>query len=89
MNIDPDRLDELLTQEPYLNDDGFTGRVMARLPPRRRDPRRLVMGGSVAAAVAVGFVVLPPAVREALRTAAATPLPVTPLMANAAPGWLI
>jgi hypothetical protein len=43
---DPDSLDRLLAERP-MSDDGFTDRVMTRLPPRRRPvPRALVLGGA-------------------------------------------
>ncbi len=53
----PDPLDTLLREaEPQIPDDGFTTRVLAALPPRRRpDPLRLVF---FAAAWLAGLVVL-------------------------------
>jgi len=76
MTIDPDRLDELLAREPYLDDDGFTARVLAELPPRRRDPRPLVLGLSGAAAAVTAAVVLPGAVQAGLTALSAAALPV-------------
>ena len=76
MTIDPDRLDELLETEPYLDDGGFTALVMGGLPPRRRDPRPLVMGVSAAAAGVTALLVLPGAVQAGLQALAAASLPV-------------
>jgi hypothetical protein len=84
MTIDPERLDELLAREPYLEDGGFTDRVMASLPSRRRDPRPWILGASVAAALAVGYAVLPGAVAAALQAVASMPLP-----AGVTPGLLM
>jgi len=40
--IDDDTLDRQLREAtPYIDDDGFTARVMARLPAARREPRWL------------------------------------------------
>jgi len=40
--IDDETLDRQLREAvPYINDDGFTARVMARLPATRREPRWL------------------------------------------------
>jgi anti-sigma factor RsiW len=40
--IDDDTLDRQLREAaPYIDDDGFTARVMARLPRARREPRWL------------------------------------------------
>jgi hypothetical protein len=75
MTIDPERLDELLQDEPYLDDGGFTARVMAGLPPRRRDPRPLVLGLSGAAAAVTAVLVLPGAVQAGLAALAAASLP--------------
>jgi hypothetical protein len=77
MTIDPDRLDDLLAREPYLDDDGFTERVMAGLPPRRRDPRPLVLGLSGAAAAVTAVLVLPGAVQAGLAALAVASLPAT------------
>ena len=84
MTIDPDRLDELLEDEPYLDDGGFTARVMEGLPPRRRDPRPLVLACSGAAAGVTGALVLPGAVQAGLQALAAASLPVA-----VAPGLLV
>ena len=53
-----DPVEELLSREPYLDDAGFTDRVLARLPARR-DPRPLVLGLAVATAAALAAAVLP------------------------------
>jgi hypothetical protein len=40
--IDDERLDRQLREAvPYINDDGFTARVLARLPAARREPQWL------------------------------------------------
>jgi hypothetical protein len=40
--IDDETLDRQLREAvPYINDDGFTGRVIARLPAARSEPRWL------------------------------------------------
>jgi hypothetical protein len=40
--IDDETLDRQLREAvPYINDDGFTARVIARLPSARREPRWL------------------------------------------------
>ena len=40
--IDDETLDRQLHEAvPYINDDGFTARVLARLPAARREPQRL------------------------------------------------
>ena len=40
--IDDETLDRQLREAvPYINDDGFTARVLARLPTARRDPQWL------------------------------------------------
>lgn len=75
MTIDPDRLDALLEREPYLDDGGFTARVLDRLPPRRRDPRSLVLGLSGAAAAVTAALVLPGAVQAGLAALATVSLP--------------
>jgi len=79
MTIDaerPDgRLDELLEREPYLDDAGFTARVLEALPPPRRDRRRLVLGLSAGAAAVTALLVLPEAVRVGLAALGAAALP--------------
>jgi len=75
MTIDPDRLDALLEKEPYLDDAGFTDRVLDRLPPRRRDLRPVVLGLSGAAAAATAALVLPGAVQAGLAALAGLALP--------------
>ena len=54
-----DPLDETLVAEPYLEDDGFTERVLARLPERHRDARPLILGVATALAAAIGVLALP------------------------------
>jgi hypothetical protein len=75
MTIDPDRLDALLEKEPYLDDDGFTARVMDRLPRRRRDPRPMVLGLATTAAAVTAALVLPGAVQAGLAALATVSLP--------------
>jgi hypothetical protein len=67
-----DRLEEELAREPYLEDGGFTARVMGRLPPPRR-ARATVLALSGLAAAAIGAATLPGLVADLLRTAAAGP----------------
>lgn len=71
MTIDPERLDELLAREPYLDDGGFTERVVAGLPPRGRDPRPLVLVLAGAAAAVTAVLVLPGAFQAGLQAVAA------------------
>ncbi len=75
-------LEQLLSAPPYLDDDGFTERVMARLPEARdsaRSRRSVVLAVSTCAAL-VGAVILPgsqvaiAAVRDLLEPLLATPL---------------
>lgn len=87
MTIDPGRLDELLAREPYLDDAGFTARVVAALPRRRRDPRPLVLGLAGLAAAVTGALVLPEAVQAGLAWAVA--LLAATLPAAASPGLLV
>jgi hypothetical protein len=84
MTIDPERLDELLEKEPYVDDAGFTARVLDGLPPPRRDPRPLVLGLSAAAAAGTALLVLPGAVQAGLQALAAVALP-----AAVGPGLLV
>lgn len=59
---DRDPLDQLLLERP-MSDDGFTDRVMTRLPARRRPlPRALVLGG--AATLGTLLAVLSPGTRR-------------------------
>ncbi|HTN52393.1 MAG TPA: hypothetical protein VML50_08335 [Anaeromyxobacter sp.] len=66
MSGESDRLDDLLARDPYLDDGGFTERVMARLGPPRRDPRPVILGVSAAVALALAALWLPAEVRAAL-----------------------
>ncbi|MBL0277007.1 MAG: hypothetical protein IPQ24_13115 [Anaeromyxobacter sp.] len=75
MTLDPEKLEALLADEPYVEDGGFTAQVMAELPPPRRDPRPFIMAGSVAAALATAFAVLPGAVQLGLAAVATHSLP--------------
>lgn len=84
MTLDPEKLEALLADEPYVDDGGFTARVMDELPPPRRDLRPFIMAGSVAAALATGILVLPGAVQAGLAAAASLSLPVA-----VAPGLLV
>ncbi len=60
-----DPLEELLARPPYLDDAGFTDRVMDRLPPRRSGLRAPVLLAGAAAAGAVAAALLPQAVAPA------------------------
>jgi hypothetical protein len=84
MMHDPDRLQEMLEHESYIDDGGFTERVMAKLPARRREPRAWVMAISLCASGGVGVAVLPRAVKTALVSLATMPAP-----AWATPGLLV
>lgn len=75
MTIDPERFDELLEKEPYLDDAGFTARVMGGLPARRRDLRPWALGLSGAAAAVTALLLLPGAVQAGLAALAAVPRP--------------
>jgi hypothetical protein len=75
MTTDPAPLEELLERSPYLDDGGFTARVMAGLPQRRRDPRRWALGLASAAAALTALAVLPGAVQAGLAALAAVALP--------------
>jgi hypothetical protein len=59
----PDWLDEALRETPrYIDDAGFTARVVAALPPARSKlawKRHAILGAVTAVALAVGLVVLP------------------------------
>ena len=77
-------LDDALSGEPHLDDDGFTDRVLARLPARRRDPRPLVLGAACAAAAALAAAFLPGLVEAALPALLRGPLALQPLAALAA-----
>jgi hypothetical protein len=64
--IDDETLDRQLREAaPYIDDDGFTARVMARLPEARRQPRWLrtmillgltILGSGIAYLLSGGFV---------------------------------
>ena len=65
--IDDETLDRQLSEAvPYINDDGFTARVLARLPAARREPQWLrvmivlglaVLGTGVAYLIGGGHIV--------------------------------
>lgn len=56
--IDDHALEALLKDETHLDDAGFSDRVLARMPRRRRVQRRdLVIAGSALAAAAIGVAV--------------------------------
>ena len=65
--IDDEALDRQLRESaPYINDDGFTARVMAKLPATRREPQWLramiivglaLLGTGVAYAIGGGHVI--------------------------------
>jgi len=58
-----DWLDDVLREGPrYIEDNGFTARVVAALPPpqrKRRLRRTIILGGMSAIACLLGLVVLP------------------------------
>ena len=66
MTTDPAPLEAPLERAPYLDDDGFTAKVMAGLPPRRRSRRAWALGLASGAAALTALAVLPAAVRVAL-----------------------
>lgn len=68
MSAERDPLEDLLVREPYVDDAGFTERVMASLPAPRRDPRPLVLGLSAAVAAGLAAAYLPAAVGELARS---------------------
>jgi hypothetical protein len=59
--IDDEALDRQLRDAvPYIDDDGFTARVMVRLPVARREPRWLrvmILVGLAAIGVAIAYVI--------------------------------
>jgi hypothetical protein len=59
--IDDETLDRQLREAvPYINDDGFTARVMARIPPARHEPqwlRTLIVLGLALVGAGVAYVV--------------------------------
>jgi len=79
----PDPVEEALMRVPYVDDAGFTDRVMARLPPSRRRLRVAILIASGAAAAAVAALVLPGA--AATLAAALAGLQVATLAAWAVP----
>ncbi|HEY7725400.1 MAG TPA: hypothetical protein VH880_08700 [Anaeromyxobacteraceae bacterium] len=85
----PDRLEELLAGEPHLDDGGFTERVLARLPPRRRDHWPLVMSVSAAAAAGVAAAELPALLAWARAALSAAPAGVPPSLLAAAGATLL
>jgi hypothetical protein len=64
--IDDETLDRQLREAaPYIDDDGFTARVMARLPEARHEPRWLramillglaILGSAIAYVLSGGFI---------------------------------
>jgi hypothetical protein len=85
----PDLLEELLATEPHVEDGGFTERVLARLPPRRRDPWPVVMSLSAAAAAGVAAAVLPGLLASARAALAAGPAGISPSLLAAAGSTLV
>ena len=59
--IDDETLDRQLREAvPYINDDGFTARVMARLPATRREPqwlRAMIIVGLALLGTGVAYVI--------------------------------
>jgi len=64
MNQPPenDWLNRVLKDEPpYINDDGFTARVVAGLPPKRRHwLRPVIIGTATVAGILLTFSITPP-----------------------------
>ena len=59
--IEEDQLDRQLREAvPYIDDDGFTGRVMAKLPAQRRETRSLraiILVGITAVGSAIAYAI--------------------------------
>jgi hypothetical protein len=59
--IDDETLDRHLREAvPYINDDGFTARVMARLPATRREPqwlRTMIVVGLALLGTGIAYVI--------------------------------
>src|SRR5262245_18916518 len=68
--IDDETLDRQLREAvPYINDDGFTARVIARLPAVRREPqwlRPLIVIGLALLGTGVAYVIGGGVVREGI-----------------------
>jgi len=72
MNMSDEELEALLGAEPPLADDGFTRRVLARLPaPRRRRLGGILAGSAVLGAG--GLALAAPAIGEVVMTPGASP----------------
>jgi hypothetical protein len=70
----PDPRDALLEPRQYIDDDGFTSRVMGALPPRKAHGRaRAWILSSAVAAAAVAFIAGP--ARVVLSVGFSTPVP--------------
>jgi hypothetical protein len=85
MSPDPlDPVEAALAGEPYLDDDGFTRRVMDRLPGR--GPAAVARWAGAAAAAGVAVLTLPGLLAELLAAASAAPtwLPPSALVAAGA-----
>jgi hypothetical protein len=82
MNPELDDLEERLRSPDYLDDTGFTGRVMEALPPRRASVRGPVLLAAATMAGLVGAVALSGPLVEAARELAGAPQ-VTLLVAGA------
>lgn len=85
--LDEDQIDALLRQsEHYIDDDGFTNRVMSALPPPRRHLRPWILFGATLLGALVAFIFSPGAdilfgaVAEIARYRFEAPLPLLPLV---------
>jgi hypothetical protein len=86
-----DPIEEMLMRESPLDGANFTSRVMAQLPPRRRDLRPAVRVGSAAIAAVLAAVFLPTLLPELLAALSTSrpilgPLPLAALLALASLG---
>jgi len=93
-----DWLEDILRQEePYINDNGFTARVLATLPKgKRRDwLRTAVIAGMSALGFVVGLILLPGAhfvmhsVVELSRATTLTSLPLIPALTVVGIFWAV
>jgi hypothetical protein len=76
--IDDETLDRQLREAvPYINDDGFTARVMARLPPQRSEPqwlRAMIVLGLALLGTGIAYLLSGGVIREGLLQMAGFPI---------------